>query len=325
MQDSVRLYWALAACSAIAAAYAIYRLFLSVTRDRFVTDTPLVRIRSAAQGYARLEGHAGTAAADLLVAPLSGRPCVWWDYRISIKETDSRGNSKWSQLESATSVAPFAFADLDGRCLVGPVGAEVTPTSTDTWFGDTPRPVAGPPQHGWIGSLDHTYRYTERLLAPGTRLSVLGELRSHAEEHELDSDARSLLAGWKADQPGLLARFDTDHDGRIDAQEWEAARAAATPRHKRGSPTRASSARTSWRSRRTASHSSSHPWMARSWQIVSATTHGCSWPRRCCCWGLPPGRCTSCASRSKLPPIRSRGFPRSPPARRRAPVPPAAA
>lgn len=227
MQDSVRLYWALAACSAIAAAYAIYRLFLSVTRDRFVTDTPLVRIRSAAQGYARLEGHAGTAAADLLVAPLSGRPCVWWDYRISIKETDSRGNSKWSQLESATSVAPFAFADLDGRCLVGPVGAEVTPTSTDTWFGDTPRPVAGPPQHGWIGSLDHTYRYTERLLAPGTRLSVLGELRSHAEEHELDSDARSLLAGWKADQPGLLARFDTDHDGRIDAQEWEAARAAA--------------------------------------------------------------------------------------------------
>ena len=123
---------------------------------------------------ARIEGHAGRAAPDVLLAPLSGRPCVWWDFRISIKETDSRGNSKWSQLESATSVTPFALADLDGRCLVGPVGAEVTPTDTDTWYGDTPRPVAGPPQHGWIGSLDHTYRYTERLIAPGTRLSVLG-------------------------------------------------------------------------------------------------------------------------------------------------------
>jgi hypothetical protein len=227
MHDGVRLYWALAACSAIATAYAIYRLFASVTRDHFVTDTPLVKIRSAAQGYARIEGHAASSGAEVLVAPLSGRPCVWWDYRIAIKETDSRGNSRWTQLESATSVTPFALTDLDGKCLVGPVGAEVTPTYTDIWYGDTPRPVAGPPQHVWIGALDHNYRYTERLLGPGTRLSVLGELRSHAEEHEVDSDARSLLATWKSDQPDLLARFDRDHDGRIDSQEWEAARAAA--------------------------------------------------------------------------------------------------
>jgi hypothetical protein len=227
MQDSVRLYWALAACSAIAAAYAIYRLFTSVTRDRFITDTPLVRIRSAAQGYARIEGHAGRTAPDVLVAPLSGRPCVWWDYRIAIKETDSRGNSHWSQLESATSVTPFTLADLDGTCLIGPVGAEVTPTDNDTWYGDTPRPQAGPPQHVWIGALDHNYRYTERLLGPGTPLCVLGELRSHAEDHELDSDARSLLATWKANQPDLLARFDLDHDGKIDSQEWDAAIAAA--------------------------------------------------------------------------------------------------
>ena len=227
MQDNVRLYVALAACCASAAAYAIYRLFASMARDRFVTDTPLVRIRSAAQGYARIEGHAGRTDPDILLAPLSGRPCVWWDFHISIRETDSRGNSKWTQLESATSVTPFALADLDGKCLVGPVGAEVTPTDTDTWYGDTPRPVAGPPQHGWIGSLDHTYRYTERLIAPGTRLSVLGELRSHADERGVDSDARSLLDTWKADQPQLLARFDADNDGRIDAQEWQAARATA--------------------------------------------------------------------------------------------------
>ncbi len=227
MQDGVRLYVALAAGCGSAAAYAIYRLFVSVARDRFVTDTPLVRIRSAAQGYSRIEGHAGNTDPEVLLAPLSGRPCVWWDFRISIRETDSRGNSKWSQLESATSVTPFALADLDGKCLVGPVGAEVTPTDTDTWYGDTPRPVAGPPQHGWIGSLEHTYRYTERLIAPGAHLSVLGELRSHAEEREVDGDARSRLATWKADQPQLLARFDADRDGRIDAQEWEAARAAA--------------------------------------------------------------------------------------------------
>lgn len=226
MQDGARLYVALAAGCASAALYAFYRLFVSVTRDRFVADTPLVRIRSAAQGYARIEGHASHTP-DVLLAPLSARPCVWWDFHISIRETDSRGNSKWSRLESATSVTPFTLADLDGKCLVGPVGAEVTPTNTDTWYGDTPRPVAGPPQHGWIGALEHTYRYTERLIAPGTRLSVLGELRSHAEDRAADGDARLLLTTWKADQPQLLARFDGNRDGTIEPPEWEAARAAA--------------------------------------------------------------------------------------------------
>ncbi len=227
MVDGVRLYGALAAGGAIAAAYAVYRLFASISRDRFVTDTPLVRIRSAAQGYVRMEGHAARAEPDLLTAPLSGRPCVWWDYRIDIKETDSRGNSSWNKLETATSVAPFALNDdLDGRCLVGPVGAEVTPTDHAVWYGDTARPVAGPPP-GWAGALDHTYRYTERLIGPGARLSVLGQLRSHAETGEVDEGTRALLSAWKADQPQLLARFDANHDGRIDPAEWEAARASA--------------------------------------------------------------------------------------------------
>ncbi len=227
MPDSVQLYWALAAGSAVAAGYVIYRLFASISRDHFVTDTPLVKIRSAAQGYARIEGHAARSGPDIMAAPLSGRACVWWDYRISIKETDSRGNSSWSQLESGTSITPFTVADLDGQCLVGPVGAEVTPTDSDTWYGDTPRPTPGIPQQVYFGSMDHSYRYTERLLGPGTRLCVLGELRSHAEEREVDGDAHALLSGWKSDQAALLARFDSNHDGRIDAQEWEAARAAA--------------------------------------------------------------------------------------------------
>lgn len=227
MQEGVQYYWALAAGSAIAAAYAIHRLFVSIGRDRVITDTPLARIRSAAQGYARIEGRAGLAASEILAAPLSGRPCVWWDFKISIKETDSKGNSHWSPLESASSITPFMLTDLDGKCLVGPVGAEVTPTNLDTWFGDTPRPYAGPRQPEWLGSLEHNYRYTERLLGPGVRLSVLGELRSHAEEREVEADARALLATWKADQAALLGRFDRDHDGKLDSQEWDAAREAA--------------------------------------------------------------------------------------------------
>lgn len=38
---------------------------------------------------------------------------------------------------------------------------------------------------------------------------------------------RALLAEWKRNQGRLLARFDANRDGRVDAAEWERARAAA--------------------------------------------------------------------------------------------------
>jgi hypothetical protein len=36
------------------------------------------------------------------------------------------------------------------------------------------------------------------------------------------------LREWKQDPRALLARFDANHDGKIDASEWDAARAAAS-------------------------------------------------------------------------------------------------
>ena len=36
-----------------------------------------------------------------------------------------------------------------------------------------------------------------------------------------------VLRAWKQDQRQLLARFDTNADGRIDEPEWETARSAA--------------------------------------------------------------------------------------------------
>lgn len=225
--DSVRAYWVLAAACACATAYVVYRLLASLGRDRLFADTPTTRIRSAAQGYVHLEGHAGIAQDHDAAAPLSGRPCVWWDYKIAIKETDSRGNTSWEPFDAATSVAPFTLSDADAQCLVGPVGAEVIPTSRDVWYGDTARPHFGPPEHGAVTTVERNYRYTECLLAVGTRLSVLGELRSHAEDGEVESGTRALLASWKADQAALLARFDRNHDGRLDSSEWDAAMAAA--------------------------------------------------------------------------------------------------
>jgi len=226
-------YWGFAALCAAATAYAIYRFLAGLRRDRFVADTPLARIRSAAQGYVRLEGQAAAPPEGELAAPLSGLPCVWWDFRIERRESSGRNQSRWVIVERGTSVTPFALRDADGQCLVGPVGADVTPSSREVWFGDTPRPPGMPAAVARAGArvpaltLEHTYRYTERLIAPGAHLTVLGELRSHSAVESVDEAVRETLSHWKHDQPMLLAKFDGNHDGQIDAEEWQAARTAA--------------------------------------------------------------------------------------------------
>ena len=221
-------YWIFAALCGCLAVIALAGFFSRLRRDRIVADTPLVRIRSAAQGYVRLEGRAGPPPGENMTAPLSGRACVWWDFRVDYKEKNSRGETVYRNVEKATSAAPFVLTDTDGECLVGPVGAEVTPTSSDSWSGYTSRPGGLPLfETTTLRISAGDYVYHERLIAPGARLSVLGELRSHTEFGAVDEKTREILARWKGNQHSLLQRFDHNHDGRIDPGEWEEARAAA--------------------------------------------------------------------------------------------------
>lgn len=205
-------FLALALLLAAGTAYAVYYFFTSLRRDRFAADTPLAHIRSAAQGYVHLEGTAGPPAEGPITSPLGKLACVWWDYKIEQRQraaAGSRGNS-WHVVDRAASVAPFALRDADGECLVGPVGADVTPTLQRTWYDS-----------------DRDYRYTERLIAPGALVTVLGELRSQSAVESIEQDVGKIVVAWKADQATLLARFDSNHDGQLDATEWEAVRAAA--------------------------------------------------------------------------------------------------
>src|SRR3984957_3472791 len=234
MQSStITDYWAAAALFGAAACWALYKFSSRIRRDRLIEDTPLVKIRSAAQGYVKVFGRARTDGADSPAAPLSSRPCIWWSYDVEEKHRNAKGETTWCSINSASSVTPFVLADGDGECLVGPVNAEITPTSHDVWYGDEPMPLGRPTGStgflaGGTGFLTGgQYRYTERLLCAGDQLSVTGELRSNSAIESSDAAAATLLRQWKSDQPALLARFDQNHDGKIDAAEWENARRAA--------------------------------------------------------------------------------------------------
>jgi hypothetical protein len=216
--------WTLAALGLSVAAFGY--AFHALHRARLIENTPTSRIRSAAQGYVELEGVAQLLPGPAIVSPLSGAPCCWWKYRIQKRER--RGNKEhWRTIESGTSEDLFLLDDGSGDCVVDPAGATVYPGLRRQWRGSSRRPQRVPDKTPWLQFGE--FRYEEELLRTGFALHALGWFRTQSGAHSFDENADliALLREWKADQAGLLARFDADGDGRIDPQEWETARRAA--------------------------------------------------------------------------------------------------
>ncbi|MGH8456281.1 MAG: GIDE domain-containing protein [Stenotrophobium sp.] len=199
--------------------------FMQLSRARLLEDTPTSLIRSAAQGYVELCGHAGMMPGPEILSPLSDTRCVWWSYRVEHRERDG-DKTRWVTVENRTSDDLFLLCDTTGDCVIDPDGASIMPSLRRSWSGPTPRPHRGP-EGGWLSFGD--YRYHERLIKVGDLLYATGWFHSQGAERAFDepADVRDLLADWKKNRADLLKRFDANHDGQIDMQEWEAARAAA--------------------------------------------------------------------------------------------------
>lgn len=211
-----------------AAGVASLALFLGcfalLRKARVIEDMPTSRIRSAAQGYVELEGHARVLPGPAVVSPLSRQPCAWWSYTIRHYDSTDR---KWHTVESETSGELFVIADTTGECIVDPEAAQVTPSLQRSWRGRTARPLMIPKKTEWISFGD--YAYSEKMIRVGDFIYAAGLFRTQGAIQHLneDQDVRELLAQWKRDQRELLSRFDSNQDGRIDLDEWEAARRAA--------------------------------------------------------------------------------------------------
>jgi len=196
---------------------------------RLIEDTPTSRVRSAAQGYVELSGRGLPLDGTHNLAPLTQRPCVWWNYRIAKKQEGGKGRSdSWQTVASGRSAQPFLLDDGTGPCIVQPEGAEVVSSESTTWYGDTPWPTAAPGA-GLLRPRSRDYRYFEERIYAQERVYTLGDFRSHGPQAGVDLQAavNALLADWKDDQARLIEHFDADGDGRINLEEWEHARAEA--------------------------------------------------------------------------------------------------
>ncbi|MFO1375414.1 MAG: GIDE domain-containing protein [Steroidobacteraceae bacterium] len=221
-------FWIAMAVLAAAAAWGFHAGFKWWRWARLIEDTPTSRVRSAAQGYVELEGVARLMGGEPILAPLSRRPCTWWSF--SVEEHVRDGNRRrWHTVSSGVSDHIFLIEDDSGSCVVDPDGAEVLPSARDTWYGDTPQPVAGPPlERGFVG-FGNRYRYRESRLDAGAQAYAIGWFRSDtgADARSLGEEVAALLREWKREPHALLRRFDRDGDGALSLEEWERARGEA--------------------------------------------------------------------------------------------------
>ncbi|MDE2235785.1 MAG: hypothetical protein KGK44_09580 [Gammaproteobacteria bacterium] len=218
-------FWTLALCIVVAAA--LFAGFLFLVRAWTVQETPLSMIRSAAQGYVKFEGHADLMPGPPIISPLTSNPCVWWQYKIEERVSTGR-NNRWQTIDHGTCDDLFLICDSSGHCVVDPEKAEVIPATETVWYGDEPRPLAGPALGTF--ALTSRYRYVEKLIHAKEFIFALGLFHTQggdAGAMAINDEVAQLLRQWKQNQAELLRRFDANHDGQIDDQEWEAAREAA--------------------------------------------------------------------------------------------------
>lgn len=211
----------------VGAPLCFYFGFRNWRLARLIDDTPLSRVRSAAQGYVELSGTASAVEGKTNIAPLSQWPCVWWLFRVEQRRGMGR-NQRWETIDHGVSTLPFRLGDETGDCLVDPEGADVRPSSESRWRGPEPWP-RGPPGAGQQLMGWGDYRYTEHRINAGERVSVIGEFRTlgGVSASDVTGEVMTLLADWKQDQKALLQRFDSNGDGVLSQDEWEQARAAA--------------------------------------------------------------------------------------------------
>lgn len=222
-------FWFYLIATGLCALLCLYFYYRYLWRYRIMQDTPTALIRSAAQGYNEFQGVAKLLPGEPIIAPLTKLSCVWYQYKVEEKQSRyvrGRSRTSWCLHESGVSDGVFMIRGQTGRAIVDPDDAEVTYSSSDTWYGSTPYPSAGP--RGFSSrnlAIGKRYRYSEQRIHEEDALYVLGRFKSfrHMALPSDDESLSAVLSDWKRSPQALLQRFDSNKDGNLDSAEWETA------------------------------------------------------------------------------------------------------
>ncbi len=187
--------------------------FYFVRLKRQVENTPTSKVRSVAMGMVEVKGKALRQYA--LISPMSHVPCVY--YRLTKYRREE--NKQWTATSTSSSDSvPFYLEDETGRVEIDPTGCRVRAGT---------RQEGSPGQVGLLrfdGEADE--KWVEEIIVEGTLLYVLGFAAVKREDGPTLNERKIEALRELKRNPQNLQQFDTDGDGKISEDEWDAARAA---------------------------------------------------------------------------------------------------
>ncbi len=221
-------FWLGIIVCAISMLVAVWFMFRHLRRYRLITDTPTALIRSAPQGYVEIIGHVIGGEEGLLTAPLSGRPCVW--YRFRIDRQSSRGRNRWRNERRGSSEAWFQINDGSGVCLIDPAKAEIDAVQHRVWYGQSANPAAESNSRMRGIAFNSRYRYTESVILEHEKVYALGTFKTLGggrNVQRVEQIQADIIREWKADYNALLNQFGSPGATLLSDTEWQAVREAA--------------------------------------------------------------------------------------------------
>lgn len=175
-------------CLSLLALSSLFFSVLLFRRYRMIKDTTDTNLGSAAQGYVQLEGITSLYDGEAARGHFELPPSVW--FRNFYR----------------TSNAGFLLHDSGGRCTIDTRGAQVIAP---------------------LSSYNLTYYWA---IFPGETIYVLGQLET-LKQYRTNDERKGLVAqkllDLKRDQHRFLDYFDSDNNGKIDADELQAAKQSA--------------------------------------------------------------------------------------------------
>lgn len=213
-------YWLFSSINGILACVFFFSVYHFLRQCRLMEDTPTAKIRSASQGFVELEGI--QKPLNPLHAPLTGRACTWYKYKLQ-KSVRQGKKTSWVTLSEGESTEPFLLDDDTGLCVVHPEGADINPSYSHQWYGKSEIPTK---ESFDKQTLMGKFCYSEEILEPETHLYALGMFRTINNVDRLPN-VGDVVHHWKRDFARFLERFDANGDGKIDADEHKAAVKAA--------------------------------------------------------------------------------------------------
>ena len=217
--------------------YLFYKGFKRMHLKRLIEDIPTSNIRSIAIGPVEVRGEA--VPIFKIFSPFGRSACAYYRYRVQ-EYRRSRHSGHWVTIARGdSSQYPFFLEDGTGCALVNPLQAEmdlpwIQAFSPGLFSGIPPEAKGfldekGIAYKGWLGS-SKKIRLEESYIMPRQPIYVLGyaapwkmEANSAGAERLRSIKLQKELLRLKRDKTGLM-KYDSNHDGKIDAEEWEKAK-----------------------------------------------------------------------------------------------------